>query len=165
MSEPHTVSSQVCDGSETCPYRQRRCGCPPQGHALPDFAQPPGLCADGVKAWETITKFLIKRHITYTGGCTTFYSPEQWKARDEEYGTRGVLIVVYDGGEVRPVFNMDAAYAQDFEIRAAMQEFKEPLGKFKPYEALEAMQDELKKVGLYSDECTGWYSAVYKKVP
>jgi hypothetical protein len=63
------------------------------------------------------------------------------------------------------VFNMDAAYAQDFEIRAAMQEFKEPLGKFKPYEALEAMQDELKKVGLYSDECTGWYSAVYKKVP
>jgi len=74
-----------------------------------------------------------------TGGCITFYSPEQWKERKEEYGTRSELIICYDGGDVGKYFSYD--------------EYN--------YTLIDKMSDALEKAGLYSEQCTCWYSAVY----
>ena len=77
----------------------------------------------------------------WTGGCRTFSSPEEWKARGEEYGTDSALIVVYDGGDVRSWFD-DRNGGVKREQR---------------------MQAELEKRGFYSQICTGWYSAIYPR--
>lgn len=48
----------------------------------------------------------------YTGGCRAFYSPEAWRERGESDVPREtVLVVVHDGGDFAPMFNLD--YCQD----------------------------------------------------
>lgn len=108
--------------------------------ALKDLGMPEGLSNDGKKAWEVIHKFLMEQDPdTYTGGCRAFYSPEQWKARKEQYGTTGVLVVVYDGGDVGQYFGLD----------------------HECYVLHEAMRQALHKAGFWAEECTCWYSAIY----
>ena len=68
------------------------------------------------------------------------YTPAQWKSRGEQYGLKSECIVVHDGGDYGPFFDMDYGH----------------------YEAHDFMQDELAKHGLYFETCTTWYSAIYK---
>ncbi len=99
---------------------------------------PENLSEKGKKAWQIIHDYITATKLDYTGGCRTFYSPGEWRARGEEYGTNSELIVVYDGGDVRECFD---------------SEFK--------YDHEEAIREKLDQVGLYAERCTGWYSAIY----
>ena len=84
-----------------------------------------------------IREFLAEHDITYTGGCTPFYSPEEWRHRGEDYGTNSHLIVVYDGGDLSALFGgcLGALY--------------------------DDLTQSLNAHGLYFEHCTAWYSAVY----
>lgn len=75
------------------------------------------------------------------GGCKAFYTPEEWKERGEDYVTDAVLIVCHDGGDLAPLFNWD----------------------YCAYELREKMDEVLKKLGFFPEQCTSWYSAIYKK--
>lgn len=65
--------------------------------------------ADIVKRAAT---FLLQ-HEPNTGGSRPFYSPEEWKARGEDYGLDSALILCHDGGE----------YAQLLRYAPTMQRF------------------------------------------
>lgn len=107
-----------------------------------DFnAKPEGLSPAGERAYEAIMKVLRAHEATETGGCTSFYSPEQWKDRGEEYGRNAELIVVYDGGDLGQFFSLGHSYPS--------------------YKTYEVMRKALETAGLYFEECTGWYAAVY----
>ena len=105
-----------------------------------NFALPDGVSALGKKAHEAIMAVLQKYDCARSGGCKVFYSPKEWKARGEQYGLKSQLIVVYDGGDHRRFFNMDE----------------------EEYKLWDEMHDALGKVGVYAEECTGWYAAVYE---
>lgn len=62
-----------------------------------NFEIPEGLSPEGEKAWELVTTFFVENKMTDTGGCKTFYSPKEWQEKGNRYGTKSVLIVVYDG--------------------------------------------------------------------
>lgn len=124
----------------------------PQNECL---AMPEGLSPKGRKAYETIVKFLREKEMTDTGGCKVFYSPKEWKARREQYGLESELIVVYDGGDHRPAFNMDACLDTAEFLRDNGLKVKNP------YATHEEMSAALEEVGCRVEECTGWYAAVY----
>lgn len=77
-----------------------------------------------------------------TGGCRPFYTPEEWRARNEKYGTTSELVIVHDGGDYAPLMNLDYMAYDLFD--AFMKKFSELCP------------------GHYIEACTGWYSAVYK---
>ena len=108
----------------------------------PELARPSGLSDLGVTAYNTIIKILRKHNLLSTGGCTAFYSPQQWKARGEAYGQNSELVVVYDGGDLKYAFSMDYA---------------EP-----GYKIYNEMQAALKRIGLRFEECRCWHAAIYK---
>jgi hypothetical protein len=121
-----------------------------------DLDMPEGLSDKGQEAHEIIVAFLREHELTHTGGCTAFYAPADWRKRGEEYGHKGELVVVYDGGDLRPVFSMDAAYDLDCMI---YQETGKP--STTPYSLYEGMTAKLRAAGLYFEECTSWYCAIY----
>jgi len=100
---------------------------------------PDGLSSNGKKAYKAIMQVLIDNDALDTGGCKTFYSPAEWKARGEEFCLGAELIIVYDGGGVAPFFNYD----------------------YECYGAIDLMDKALDEVGLYSEQGTSWYSGVY----
>ncbi len=108
-----------------------------------DLAMPPALDVKGETAYIIIRDFLKENNLVHTGGCRTFYSPKEWKERREEYGLTSKLIVVYDGSDVGIACSMDAAYETG------------------SYELLESLNAKLKEHGLFMEECTCWYAAVY----
>ena len=75
----------------------------------------------------------------YTGGCRPFYTPEEWEARGEDYGTESILVLVHDGGDLARFCNED----------------------YGDYPAIDAFQVFLKSKNLYLEGCTCWYSALY----
>jgi hypothetical protein len=76
-----------------------------------------------------------------TGGCRTFYSPKEWKERGEKYGLNSCLIICHDGGEFSNLCSYDK---QDYGM-------------------LEKFAENLAIEGYYIEQCTCWYSALYKK--
>lgn len=76
-----------------------------------------------------------------TGGCRAFYTGEEWRERGERYGQGALMIVVHDGGDHAPYFNWD----------------------YGAYPAMEKMNKTLEKVGVWAEQCTGWYTAIYAK--
>lgn len=74
------------------------------------------------------------------GGCKAFYSPQEWIEKGEEYGARSTLILVHDGGDLAPYCNYD------YECYGLIEKMNKALGEF----------------GYYIENCTSWYSAVYK---
>lgn len=74
------------------------------------------------------------------GGCKSFYAPDEWKAKGERFGTQSVLVLSHDGGDLAPYCNYD--YMQ--------------------YDKIDKLSDVLGKAGYYVENCTSWYSAVYK---
>lgn len=128
------------------------------GAITSDLDKPEGLDADGEKAYAIVFAYLVSKGMIDTGGCKAFYSPAEWRKRGEEYGCTSKLIVVYDGGDLRPAFNMDAAYDLDCMVCDA---FGGQPPNYQPYSTYEGMQEALKAAGLYFEECTRWYAAVY----
>jgi hypothetical protein len=106
-----------------------------------EYEMPPGLSAEGQQAYHAIMAVLKKYGADDgTGGCTTFYSPQEWKDRGEKYASGSELVVVYDGGPVGAFFDYDGGHEK----------------------LVSAMVAALNKVGLYSEPGTHWYSGVYK---
>jgi hypothetical protein len=105
-----------------------------------DLACPEGLNELGRKAHSAIVAELERQEATHTGGCKAFYSPTEWRARGEDYGLKSVLIVVHDGGAHAAAFNWN----------------------YECYEVVEDMRKALEVVGCFVEQCTSWYSAVYK---
>ena len=120
-----------------------------------DLDMPEGLADPGRRAYEIIVAYLKERGFADNSTCKAFYAPAEWAAREEAHGTKSLLVVVYDGGAIRPVFSMDAAYDLDCAV------YQETGKKRKPYGLYEGMQDKLREAGLYFEECTGWYAAIY----
>ena len=102
---------------------------------------PGGLTETGQRAHLIILEYLQQHGLTNTVGCRAFYSPTEWTGRGEKYGALAHLIVVYDGSDMRQAFSLDAAWPT--------------------YSLYEGMQDKLCAAGLYFEECTCWYCAVY----
>lgn len=130
-----------------------------------EFARPVGLSAIGNKAYDVIMAELKKNcgDMLSTGGCRTFYSPKEWEERGEEYARGSELVVVYDGGDVRPFFSMDAAYDLDMMLAEHYRAYGKSMpADYKPYRRYEAMREKLAEVKVYPEEGTGWYSGIYK---
>lgn len=103
---------------------------------------PAGLSAKGKAAHAAIMEVLRANELADTGGCPAFYSPAEWRERGEKYGRESELVVVYDGGDLLHFFNSDSAYESKWVFS-------------------EKMRERLAKEGLYYEECTGWYAAIY----
>lgn len=73
------------------------------------------------------------------GGCRAFYSPAEWIKRGEAYGHNALSIVVHDGGDVAPFFDV---YGEEYSLE-------------------ERMSAELKKLGVYAEPATCWYTCIY----
>ena len=104
-----------------------------------EFAIPKGLSKIGLKVARAIRSYAKKRNLRSYGD-TTFYSTQQWKDREEDYGTESELIIVHDGGDMARYFNYD----------------------YEDYTDIERMNKLLEKYGVYFESCTCWYSAIYK---
>ena len=107
-----------------------------------DLAYPEDLPLEGdsFEAWKVVIDLMHKDGYSAedTGGCKVFYSPKRWQERGENYGTSSKLIIVHDGGAHEYYFN---GY---------------------DYTQLEKQMVAFSKTDLYVEQCTGWYSAVYR---
>lgn len=108
-----------------------------------DFDMPEGLDDEGIVAVDTIKALLDQLGMDETGGCKAFYSPSEWEERGEDYGKGSVLIVCHDGGDLACFFNWDQADETGYRM-------------------INDMQEALDAEGLYAEQCTGWYTAIYK---
>jgi len=102
---------------------------------MDNLAKPEGLSPVGTVAYEAIMAIVRKYDLT-SDGCRTFYTPKEWFARGEKYGTRSELVIVYDGGDIGEVCRIDGSFYRE-------------------------LLENLKGQRLYVEECTGWYAAVY----
>lgn len=97
----------------------------------------PHALALAEKIWEAAEEVLGRP--VDTGGCTPFYTVEEWRSRGEEYGCRSMLIVCHDGGDLAPLINYD----------------------YEAYDLVEDFNDALREIGVWLEPCTCWYAAVY----
>jgi len=128
-----------------------------------DFDMPEDLSPDGQHAYRVIRARLNAFKDLNTGGCKAFYSPFEWAARGEQSGLKSVLIVVYDGGDLRGHFNMDAAYEGHCMLVDFLRENGRSTSGLNGYESIEKMQEALGEAGFFFEECNNWYGAVYKR--
>jgi len=105
-------------------------------------AIPENLSTIGERAHRAIMAVLTECEATDSGGCRSFYSPAEWLDRGEQYGTISELVVVYDGGDLAGFFSLDASYPT--------------------YKSHTLMSEALAAEGLYCEECTCWYAAIYE---
>jgi len=101
------------------------------------FTIPSDLSEKGQQAAQLIKDYAKKKDV-YTGGCPTFRHPQKWDYAN--LGKNIVLVVIYEGSELAKYFALDRAENQ--------------------YKSLDYMTKELKKLGLYSEEGTCWYSVI-----
>lgn len=66
-----------------------------------------------------------------------FRSPSEW---DDDYGQDSKLILIHDGGALAPYCSLD----------------------YEDYDLVEELTVALANIGYYAEQCTSWYSAVYK---
>ena len=92
----------------------------------------------------TLIRNTVKAHhgatLTEDARYPDFATPEQWRARGELYGHNAVLIVVHDGGPLAPFFSFD----------------------YEDYDAIDAMNEALRVGDYWAEQCTTWYSAIYR---
>lgn len=119
-----------------------------------DLDMPEGLGEAGQRAHAIIVAYLTEHGRTETADCKTFHVPSEW-AQKHEYGARSRLVVAYHSGSLGPVFSLDAAYELDCAHYRKTGKSREP------YALYEGMQEKLREAGLYFEECTRWYCAVY----
>lgn len=106
----------------------------------PDLAIPTGLTRKGRAVATAILAKMIELDRAYTGGCKLFESPKVWAERGEEWGRNSLLIVIHDGGDAAPFFNHD----------------------YMAYDSMEMMRKHLEPLGVYAEQCTSWYTAIYE---
>lgn len=97
-----------------------------------------GLTGDCLKVAKIVRKVVGTK--ASDGGCQPFYTPQAWEARGEKYGTGSVLVLVHDGGDLAPFCNYD----------------------YEQYDRIEKFSKALAEDGFYVENCTSWYSAVYR---
>lgn len=102
-----------------------------------DFRIPEYLSDEGRKVAEAIKDLLGPE--ASGGGCRAFYTPEEWKARGEEYGCNSILILCHDGGDLAPYCNYDYGH----------------------WDMNSELNEALRSLGYFVEGCTSWYSAVY----
>lgn len=107
--------------------------------ATADWAIPSELSAKGREAAAVIVAFLKDRDMGDPCGGGRFYTPEEWDERGEQYGRGSLLVITHDGGGHAPAFNWD----------------------YEAYDLIEDLRQALLKIGVYVEQCTSWYSAVY----
>lgn len=100
---------------------------------------PDGLSPQGKNAATVIQEFLEEKGATFHGGGGRFYTPDEWADRGEQYGRSSLLVITHDGGDHAPAFNLD----------------------YGAYEFQDELVQRLRAHGLYVEQCTSWYSAVY----
>ena len=105
-----------------------------------DFALPADLQGQGRLAAEAMVAFWRAEGALDAGGCRVFFSPQEWTARGEEYGRASLLVVVHDGGMHAGSISYDR----------------------EQYDRVAALDAALRPLGVYVEQCTSWYSAVYK---
>lgn len=71
------------------------------------------------------------------GGCQAFRDPDTW---DDTYGRQSKLILVHDGGDLARYCSYD----------------------YQDYSSIEKLSQALAEGGYWVEQCTTWYSAVYK---
>jgi hypothetical protein len=93
----------------------------------PVFSHPAGLSEEGNTAWATVTRVLLEQKATQAGvNRQVFVNPSEWPTQlDAE------LLVVHDGGDHAPYFNLDyGAYLNRAIMDGALREvglYIEPL--------------------------------------
>lgn len=103
-----------------------------------EFDVPENLSPLGRRAAQTIRRVLAARGVRTSGGGRVFYAPVEWVERGERYGHHSELIVTYDGGDHVNFFRL-SDHLPSYEV----------------------MRKALGEMGMYSEECTCWYAAVY----
>ena len=98
------------------------------------------LTKEQKKIADAILDVMKVHDLTDTGGCRTFYTPQEWRDRGEQYGLRSELIVCHDGGDIQVAFNYDCMC----------------------YDVIEEVRVALDKIGYWAEPCTSWYTAIYK---
>lgn len=102
---------------------------------------PEDLSPAGRTAVQTITTALLTHGDPCLGGCTPWYSPQAWAAREEEeLDEEAVLIVVHDGRGLSYAFNRDKG----------------------DYRLYDHMQDALKQAGFWCEPLNCWSVAIYQ---
>ncbi len=91
------------------------------------------------KTAESIRAFAIKNGLTATGGTRIFYSPREWQDRGERYGLTSLLIICYEGTEIKRAFSHDA----------------------EDYRMIERLSKQLIKLDVFTEECTATYSSLH----
>jgi hypothetical protein len=106
---------------------------------IENLAAPKDITPLATQAVASIVAVLVMEGSDYTGGCKTFYSPQEWAERGEKYGKDSLLIVAHDGGEVSRYFDYDRG----------------------DYSAIARMDNALRLLGLFAEAQTNWYTAIY----
>ncbi|ATI36452.1 hypothetical protein CPI83_30110 (plasmid) [Rhodococcus sp. H-CA8f] len=102
---------------------------------------PAGLSKEGKEAAEVIRTLLVEKGLTDHGGGGQFYTPQQWRDREEEYGLGSQLIITHDGGDHAAAFNPD----------------------YGDYALMEELRLRLDRANIYPEQCTSWYTAIYTR--
>lgn len=119
---------------------------------MSDLDMPEGLSDAGRRAHAIIVAYLAEHGVKQAGQFQAFHSPASW---DQEYGGRSHLVIDHRGGPLGPVFSMDAAYEHDCANYRRTGKTREP------YMLYQGMMDKLREAGLFFEDCTRRYSAVY----
>jgi hypothetical protein len=99
---------------------------------------PEGLSKKGQLAAETIKQFLRDRDDLRSGRQQVFMSPEEWLEHQGEK-TDALLVILHDGGSHRKYFDPDDEC----------------------YSCIDAMNEALAKIGVYTELGNSWYSMVW----
>ena len=106
---------------------------------LPDDIK--ALCSVIIDAASRFTPKSRKCVRPNSGGCRTFWLPEEMKEHEPSMDATGVaLVVMCDGGDFAPFFNMD----------------------YCDYTAFDRMSEALKKEGFYAEAQYGWLHYIYR---
>lgn len=90
------------------------------------------------KTAEAIRAFALKNGLTHTGS-RVFYSPAEWQKRGEAYGTESLLIICYEGAEIKRALSFDG----------------------EDYRMMERLSKRLEKLDVFTEEATAWYSTLH----
>lgn len=98
---------------------------------------------EAAKVARMVRDFAEANGLADTGGCRAFYTPKEWADRGEEYGRGSVLVIVYDGGDLRYALDPTACADAGWTLQDKLHRL-------------------LETAGYYAEPCTCWYSAIYR---
>lgn len=91
------------------------------------------------RAAKIVRDYLVRHEVIEHGGGGKFYTPAEWRDRGESYGLDALVIVTHDGGDHAGCFNWD----------------------YEQYGLLEGLMEHLRGHGLWMEQCTSWYTAIF----